>query len=163
MDPTKFSWNEFAKDEQRLTKFYSKRDFLIARVSDAFFYLGAIVSIIQSFATPKTLNFTILGIYIFIYILRRFHILKPKSHGVIRDTKTGIPIPFAIVKIFSKATNIQIIQKATNKIGKYLILVPNGEYYAKIDRKNLDESYSAIKETESFTVRKGVVDLEWGV
>jgi hypothetical protein len=88
-------------------------------------------------------------------------VLKPKPHGALIDKQTNLPIPFAIVRVFSAVTNTQIIQKVANKIGKYLILVPNGNYYVKIDRKNPDESYTTIHQSEVFEVKKGTIDRKF--
>ena len=158
LDPLKFNWNEFAKNEQKLMKFYSRRDLWFARVSNAFYIIGFIVAIIAMVSVPRPFNFIIVGLYLLIYLLRRTHVLKPKPHGVLIDKQTKLPIPFAIIRVFSAVTNTQIIQKVTNKIGKYLILVPNGNYYVKVDKKNLDESYTTIHQSEVFEVKKGAIN-----
>jgi len=139
-------------------KFYSRRDLWIARISNAFYIIGFIVAIIAMVSVPRPFNFIIVGFYLLVYLLRRTHVLKPKPHGVLIDKQTKLPIPFAIIRVFSAVTNTQIIQKVTNKIGKYLILVPNGNYYIKIDKKNLDGSYTTIHQSEVFEVKKGAVD-----
>ena len=163
MDPVKFNWNEFKKSEQKLTRFFSKRDLWLARISDFMFGVGVIVSIISVIALPTPLNYWILLLYIFIYFLRRWHVLKPKPKSVLLDKNTGLPIPFAIIRVFSVAAKTQILQKVTDKIGKYFIIVPNGNYYIQIDRKNEDATYTTLLKTEPFEVKNGVIDREFRI
>ena len=158
MDPLKFNWNEFIKNKQKLTKFYSKRDLLIAKISSVLFWGGSLSAIYGAIINPKLLNFTILLIYAIIYILRKTNVIRARARGVVRFKNNNVPIPFAIIKVFSASSNVLIIKKVTNKIGRYFLLIPNGRYYLSVDKKNEDESYTEIYKSDAFDVKNGKID-----
>ena len=155
LDPTSFDWNEYAKGAQHLLKFSSKKDLLIAKISTLIFYVGASISLIALVLTPKTFNISIAILYAVVFVARNT-ILKPKPQGTI-TTKDNTPLAFAILRIFSATTKLEIIHKVTDQAGKYLCLVPNGMYYATIERKNPDASYMKVFESDTFEVKGGVV------
>ena len=162
MDPLKFDWNEFAKKDQKLMKFYSRRDVFIAKLSNVLFYLGFLITIIAVIAQPKTYNLIILGIYILLFILRNT-ILRKKPFGTIVEAFNGNPLSFAVVRVFSSETNHEIIHKVADKTGKYYCLVPNGNYYVRIDRKNPDATYTTIFTSETISVTKGYIGKKFKI
>ena len=72
--------------------------------------------------------------------------------------KDGDPFSFAIVRVFSSDLNVEITHKVANKIGQYYCLVPKGNYYIKIEKKNNDESYSLIHTSEVFAAENGIIN-----
>ena len=163
MDSTKFSWNEFVKNEKKLTKFYHKRDLILSRFSSALFALGAMSSLYLTITDSTIFNISLLSVYVLIYILKKTKIIRPSPKGIVVTKVDNIPLSFAIIKVFSAATDILIIKKTTNKIGKYFLLVPNGKYYLTIEKKNPDESYTEIFRADSFKVKNGAIDRKWVV
>ncbi|KKQ35078.1 MAG: hypothetical protein US50_C0026G0002 [Candidatus Nomurabacteria bacterium GW2011_GWB1_37_5] len=161
LDPIKFDWNEFAKGEQKLMHYYSRRDYWVGKISSMLFGVGLLISIIALFSSPYPYNYIIVGLYIITFILRHTKVLKPRLRGAILDKATGLPIPFSVIKVFSAATNVQIIKKVANILGQYLLLVPNGRYYVKIDKKNPDESYTLVHQSEPFDVKEGMIDKKF--
>ena len=163
MDSTKFSWNEFVKNEKKLTKFYHKRDLILSRFSSALFALGAMSSLYLTITDSTIFNISLLSVYVLIYILKKTKIIRPSPKGIVVTKVDNIPLSFAIIKVFSAATDTLIIKKTTNKIGKYFLLVPNGKYYLTIEKKNPDESYTEIFRADSFKVKNGAIDRKWVV
>lgn len=157
LDPVKFDWNEFAKRNKNLMKFYSKWDVLLRKIYDSFFVIGFIVAIIAYIFAPYPYNTVIVALYVLLLLLRIFG-LKPKSYGYITDKTTGIPLSFAIVRVMMPDTDREITSKPADKYGKYYCLVPPGKYYVKIERKNDDGSYSlAYKSTVIDVSKKGII------
>jgi len=156
MQPLKFNWNEYAKKEGKYMKFYSKKDFIFEKISSSFFVVGGIIALLAFFLAPRPYNTITLIIYIILLIFRQFGI-KLKDKGTLLDKTTHLPISFAIVRIFSKATNLEMVHKVSDKYGKFYCIIPNGTYYLKIDKKLDDGSYQNIHTSDPMTVTKGII------
>ena len=153
MDPVNFDWNEFTKNKKNLFKFYSRREIILTRISNWLFGIGFAVSLIALIFSFDTYNLIIFGLYIVMFILRQTS-FKLKAKGRIFD-KEGIPIAFSAIRAYSVSTNVEIAHKITDQMGRYYMLIPNGKYYVKIEKKNDDGSYSLIHTSEPFEVLHG--------
>lgn len=162
LDPVKFDWNEFAKRDKKLMKFFSRKQIWIARVTDALFILGFLISIIANLVSPGIYNIAVLVIYVLMYILKKT-ILKPRAFGHVKEKISSNPLSFAILRIFFAGSDHEVIHKVADKTGRYYCLIPNGTYYAKIESKNLDESYSVIHTSEPIEVKKGYINKRFEI
>jgi len=162
MDPIKFDWNEFAKRDQKLMKFFSVRELWIVRISNILFILGFIVSATAAIIIPVFYNIAIFGVYLILIALKRT-ILKPRAFGNINEKESKNPLPFAILRVFFAGTEHEIIHKVADKTGKYYCLIPNGKYYTKIENKNLDESYSLVHTSEPIEVKNGYISEKFEI
>ncbi len=162
MDPLKFDWNEFAKKDQKLMKFFSRRDLWIARISNILFIFGFLISAIATIVIPVFYNIAIFVVYLILIVLKRT-ILKPRAYGHIKEKETKNPLSFAILRVFFEGTEHEIIRKVTDKTGKYYCLIPNGKYYTKIENKNLDETYSLVHTSESIEVKNGYINEKFEI
>jgi hypothetical protein len=156
LQPLKFNWNEFAKKQGKYMKFYQKRDFILNRISGILFTLGGVVAVLALFLAPKPYNIVTFIIYVILFFLRQFGI-KLKDKGTLTDTK-GNPLSFSIIRIFSKSTNTEIAHKVTDKYGKFYCLIPNGEYYLKVEKKLHSGEYEKLPETDPIKVTKGILN-----
>ena len=161
MDSLSFDWNEFAKNKDKIFRFYSKRELLVARLSNWLFSLGFTASAFALIVSPERFNLIIFALYIVIFIFRRTN-FKQKARGRILD-QNGDPLSFALISVYSFETNVEIAHKAADQMGHYHILVPNGNYYVKIQKKNEDGSYSLVQTSESFKVTKGILNKVFNV
>ena len=148
--------------DKKLMKFFSRKQIIIAVVSDALFALGFIVAIIAALVSPIIYNIIILALYTLLYLLRGT-ILKPRAFGNIKESSTDYPLSFAVIRIFFPGSDHEVIHKVADKSGKYYCLVPNGNYYAKIENKNPDESYSLIHTSETIEVKKGYINKKFKI
>lgn len=162
MDPLKFDWNEFAKRDQKLMKFYNNRTKWLTRVANIFFVFGFIIATIALIAAPKAYNIIIFCLYVLIAVLKKTG-LKPKTFGGISDKFTGKPLPFAIVRVYSAATNTEITHKVADKEGRYYCLVQNGNYYITIEKKNPDGSYTLVHKTIPGEIKAGFISTSFEV
>lgn len=162
MDPLKFDWNEFAKNEQKLMRFFSRKELFISRLTDILFNIGFIVSFISVLISPTIFNFLVLFLYLLMIILQKT-ILKPRAYGHVSSKETKLPLPFSIIRIFFDGNDNEVLHKVTDKTGKYYCLIPNGTYYAKIENKNLDESYSYAYTSEVINVDKGYINKKFEI
>ena len=161
MDPVNFDWNEYAKNQNKLLKYYSKRDLWLSRISNWMFTLGFTVSAAALVLTPEKYNVIIFALYIVMFFVRKTTFqIKAKGRALMKD---GTPIAFAIVRVCSAATSVEIAHKATDALGRFHVIIPNGNYFVKIEKKNDDGSYSLIHTSEQFEVKKGVVKKVFNV
>jgi hypothetical protein len=154
MDPEKFDWNEFAKKDQHLMKFYSRRTKVLMRITDVLFGLGFIVALIAVISAPRGYNIAVFALYIVLFFFRKIG-LKARPFGGVVEAATGKPIAFSIVRVSSASTGFEIIHRITDAQGKYYCLLPNGAYLVRIDRKMPDGNYELIKKGITVTVTKG--------
>ncbi|OGI81190.1 hypothetical protein A3B93_00420 [Candidatus Nomurabacteria bacterium RIFCSPHIGHO2_02_FULL_42_24] len=161
MDPVKFDWNEFAKNKQKLMKFYSRRDRILARVTTIFFFFGFFVALAAVLSIPKTYNIVIFSLYLVLVFIRRVG-LKTRAFGQVTDSE-GNPLSFSLIKVFSADLKNQITQRATDKYGRYFCLVPNGSYCVTIERKLEDGSYTQIFASEPISINAGIIKKDFKV
>jgi hypothetical protein len=156
MDAINFNWNEFEKsNNKKLMRFYSKRDLLLAKITNILFVLGFASSVVLFFLSSSILNTVVLSIYVLIFILRFFGV-KPKQAGYVFD-KEGNPLSFGIIRLYSKLLNREVGHTVLGKTGKYYLLTPNGEYFIKVQKKTGEDTYEDIYTSEAFKVRGGYV------
>ena len=156
MDPENFDWNEFAKKNMKINRFYSRWDLITSKISNVVFPVGFVLAFLALIFAPAPYNIIMFGLYVVIFLLKIFGV-KPKTFGRIID-KTGKPLPYAIVKVLSKSLGEEILSKVTDQYGKYYCLVPNGDYQIKIDQKNPDESYTPVFTSGDIHVTEGIIN-----
>lgn len=156
LDPIKFDWNEFVKNKRKLMKFYSQREKFVRIITDWIFRIGLVVSLFSLFLVTAPYNLIIFCLYVLLALLRKFG-LRQKALGSLIE-KGGDPLSFGIIRVFSSDLNIEITNKVTDEIGRYYCLVPKGEYYVKIEKKNDDESYSLIYTSSNFKADNGIIN-----
>jgi hypothetical protein len=161
LEPVKFNWNEFAKNQHRLTRFYSRRDLWIANITSLFFMIGFLISIVALFAAPEPYNLIIFFFYILVLILRQTGMMKPIPKGSVFESSTGDFLPFAIIRVYlASAPDTEVAHKVTDRSGKYYCLVQNGQYIVSVERKNLDGSYTLAHKSSPINVTKGYIDAK---
>ena len=79
--------------------------------------------------------------------MRRARILKPSYKALLLSKADRLPIPFAVIKVFSEA-GVQIGRAVSNQLGRYFLLVPLGTYYVTIEKKLLAPSEPVVSEVE---------------
>ncbi|MFA6397230.1 MAG: immunoglobulin-like domain-containing protein [Candidatus Paceibacterota bacterium] len=155
MDPEHFDWNEFQKNKQKLFKFYSKKQKILTQISAFFFTIGMILATIALITFTKPYNIIIFALYIIVFILQRT-VIKKRVRGKI--IKGEDPLSFAIIRIFSSATDVEISHKVADNMGRYFALVPNGNYYVQIEEKKSDGTYSLVYKSEPIEVKGGILN-----
>ncbi|TAK57533.1 carboxypeptidase regulatory-like domain-containing protein [Patescibacteria group bacterium] len=156
LDPEHFDWNEFAKGNQKLMLFYSRRDKIMKKISSVSFSVGLVVALIALLAAPQPYNIGIFAVYCVLLVIRILGV-KQKSHGSVIEKGTGLPLAFAIVRVFSIDLNRELFSRVTDKFGRYYCLVPKGKYTISIEKKNLDESYTPVYTSPEIDASKGVI------
>jgi hypothetical protein len=96
-----------------------------------------------------------------LFVLRRVT-FKKKARGKLTD-KNDEPLSFALVRVFSASTNVEIAHKVADKMGRYFCLIPNGQYYVQIENKNPDESYSVVYKSETIEIKNGILNKVFSI
>ena len=161
MDPENFDWNEFAKRDQKLMKFYSKRDIWLNRIANSLFTIGFAISLIAVISAPILYNIIIIALYIVMLIIRETG-LKQRVFGRILS-QNGVPYSFAVVRVYTADGSLEVSRRIANKYGKYYCLIQNGHYTLTIEKKNPDESYTLIHKSEVFEVKHGVINKHFKI
>ncbi len=162
MDPKSFDWNEFTKRDKNLLKYHSSRASVFTQISNALFYFGLVISIILIFIKFDIFNIIMFAIYTVLVIIRRVD-ASSKSYGTITHEDSGYPISYAIIRVFSEEKKKEIFHRVADQYGHYYCLLPKGEYYITIEKKNADESYSKIYKSEIIYAKKGIINQDFSI
>ena len=153
MDPVKFDWNEFAKRDQHLLRFYSRREKILIRFSNVFFWLGFLVAAATVLLSMTKYNIIVFCLYVVLFFVRRYG-LKTRPYGDV-TTVGGNPIPFAIIRITQASTGVEVMHRVADQFGRYYALLANGDYTVRIDQKLPDATYKTIATGLGAKVTKG--------
>lgn len=156
MTPIGFDWNEAAKREQKVMRFYTKRKRTFLAISQALYYFGFVLSLFVAIVQPKPYTFVILGFYGLVFLLHRLGI-RERVYGTVVDKVTGFGVPYSVVRIYSEKTGVQIKNCVADASGKYLCLVGNGVYKLVLEKKLPDGTYQKVQERSNVVVKKGVL------
>ncbi len=158
LDPIKEDWNEQTKESQHLMSFFSRKEKWLRHASDVLFAFGFSVATIALIAAPNTYNIVVFVAYLFLGMLRQFGLRHMVPLGGVMYKDSGLPLRFAIVRIFIADTNSETLHKITDKTGRFYCLIRNGRYYATIEKKKDDGSYEKIFTSLPFDVTKGYIN-----
>jgi hypothetical protein len=135
LDPLDFDWNQFAKSNKSILKFYGHLSALQGKIMNAFFTFGFLVSVVLLFLSYQPLNIAIAILYTVIGVTYSLSHRAPGS-GRIEEAKNHWPIPYAIVRVFSLDSKVELAHSVCDKYGRYYCLVPPGDYLVRIERKD---------------------------
>jgi hypothetical protein len=135
LDPLGFDWNQFAKSNKSILKFYGHLSALEGKIMNVFFTFGFLISVALLFLSYQPLNIVIAILYTVVGVTYSLAHRAPGS-GRIEEAKNGWPIPYAIVRVFSLDSKVELAHSVCDKYGRYYCLVPPGDYLVRIERKN---------------------------
>jgi len=156
MDPEGFDWNEYAKRTRHLMGFYSRNTILIERLSRALFATGFLITLFVLFVDPQPYSIAISILYIFVWALRK---VGPggRTHGVVIEKETGLPLSFGVVKVSHPDTNILVRNSITDALGRYYCLVTKGVYNVGVMRREQDGNYSPMEFSKEVDAPNGII------
>jgi hypothetical protein len=162
LDAIGFDWNEFQKNKTHVMSFYSKREFIALKIADLIFVIGLIFSIYAVYVVASGYNIFILGIYVFLLVVRLVG-RDPRSYGKISRLLTGEAVPFSIIRVFTTDRWATLAQKVADINGRYYCLIPKGQYALTIDEKLPDESYKKVLDNPLINVDKGIIKTNFKI
>ncbi len=160
MDPTAQDWNQQEKRRMNPLKYLIENQKLWGTVCDILFVLGFIFSIVTTYYYPVWWNVLMVFLYIAIALIHFFG-LGTVAPGKI--TRAGMPVPFAIVRVFNAALNREVAHKVTTQLGGYYILVPKAEYYITVEQRNPDGSYTKIFTSSVMHADQGIINKSFNI
>lgn len=135
LDPVGFDWNQFAKSNKSILKFYGHLSALQGKLTNWFFTFGFLVSVALLFWSYQPFNIAIALLYTVVGVTYSLSHRAPGS-GRIEEVKNGWPIPYAIVRVFSLDSKTELAHCVCDKYGRYYCLVPPGDYLVRVERKD---------------------------
>ncbi len=163
MDPDNFSWNEFQKKEQSLTHFYSRRTFIMTRITDTLFSVGFLTALTAFMSAPRPYNIGIFALYLIMLVVKEVGPSLSKL-GTVLDKTTGRPLQNAIIRVYSATLGNEVLRKITTKYGQFYCLIPNGQYLVTIEKKNpADGTYTKVFSSDTVKVTSGIIKGVWRV
>ncbi len=162
MDPSKFDWNEYEKEQQKLQHYFSRKTVLYIRIANSLFAFGFLSSFVAFIARPILYNAIIFLLYIVLLVVRESLVSFSKL-GLVVDKKSGKAVPFAIIRVYSAKLGNEVIHKIATSRGQFYLLIPNGLYVVSIEKKNVDGTYTKIFTSEIIEVKKGIIKGVWEV
>ncbi|KKP93787.1 MAG: hypothetical protein UR98_C0002G0026 [Parcubacteria group bacterium GW2011_GWA1_36_12] len=162
LDREKFDWNEFAKKQKNLMKLYSQTEITFRQLADILFVVGFASAIVSVLLAPERANLIVVLLYMLLGVLISLNI-KTRTFGTLSEKDTGLPLSFAILRIFNADVDKEMVKRVANQYGRYYILVPPGKYYLKIEKKNDDGSYSHIFTSKVMNVKSGVIQNRFAI
>jgi hypothetical protein len=154
MDPVGFDWNQYEKMRTKQTSFIHRIDPYVAYLLDAFFYVGIIIAVWQLvvvhdiFSTIIFISYVVLGIV-------RFYRGKPPLYGLIE--KNGAPLSFGLVKVYRE--NYEFMTKVTDAYGRYIAIVPKGNYRISVEERVAADVYEQVYQTQ-VNAKKGYINKQ---
>lgn len=160
MDPTGQDWNQQEKRRMNPLKYLIENQKLWGTICDILFVFGFIFSIITTYYYPVWWNVLMVFLYIAIALV---HFFGYGSVAPGKITRSGAPVPFAIVRVFNAALNREVAHKVTTQLGGYYILVPKAEYYVTIEQRNPDGSYTKIFTSTVMHADQGIINKSFNL
>ncbi len=159
LDPESFDWNEYAKDKQGFFQLHTRREKTRARILNSLHLLGFALAAYNGLTNPGWLNLTILGFYVVLsaggWWWRGRHQAR-----LIRRESTGLPLAFAVVKVFLPGVDQLIKTVVADQLGRFFLLTPPGEYYVTVEEKQDDESYREVYRSAPQVLKRGIIEQD---
>lgn len=156
LDPMEFDWNEFAKKQDQVFQIYSKSQSIRLWVFNIIFYVGLVFSTLSMVYAPTLINVLVVCVYVGILGFQIFWKVTHKVTRIVNKT-TGMPIPFALVRVWLSGLNTVVKKTVADEFGRFYFLVSPGTYYITVEQKQPDGSYVEISRTGDLNLKRGVV------
>jgi hypothetical protein len=162
LDQKDFDWNEYAKREHHATLFHSKHEKSMAIVGNYIYGIGLAISLIAVIVKQSTYNISVLVVYALVLASMKFW-TKKKKLGHILDKTTNEPVPYAIIRVTTLDHQVTLRSGVCDENGRYYCIVPKGDYYVDIEKKNPDGSYAKIYESPQISSSSGIINKDFEV
>ncbi|MCX6754483.1 MAG: carboxypeptidase-like regulatory domain-containing protein [Candidatus Nomurabacteria bacterium] len=162
IDPVVFDMDESKKQDPKTKKFYSTFDLIMYHILIVVFYSGFALSSVSVLVSDNIYNLIIFGLYVLLFILKDF-IFDPSPLGYVTNKRNGKPVSFGVMKVYSVWLDHEIAKNVANKSGKYYCLVPNGDYYVRVENINADGTYSVVYTSNPIKITKGYINNKFKI
>jgi len=125
---------EVANEKMRKIKLMNK--IFISRFPFVSFCFGLTFTVFSQVASPSKINLIFLIAYASVFVFWKFF-GERKEYGRIIDGRTGSPVPFAILNIFSHERE-KLGFLVSDQLGRYYGLIEDGSYILEFKGETLD-------------------------
>ncbi len=130
---TTINWKQYAN--KKVIAYTSTWSLVKKYLFTTLYCIGFIATIIITFFYPSIFNIILIIINVVFFVVVYF--IKKKDHGnVMLDNKK--PVPFAVVNLYNKEGKKEAFA-VTDVIGRYYMLVNNGQYMLKASGQSMGE------------------------
>jgi len=163
MDQKNFDWNQQNKlqtNSSNAPLFHSHNERKVAVASNYIYGIGLIISAIAVAMKPTAFNVLILISYTLILLFVKISV-KDKKRGSVKDKVTNQPLSYAIIRV--TAFDHQVVLRSTvcDAQGRYYCIVPKGQHFIDIEKKNPDGTYSKVYESGAISNDNGIVNVDF--
>jgi hypothetical protein len=162
MDQLNYDWNEEIKKNENLNVFHKKYEKPFRVIGNYIFRIGLLISIVSSIFNPTTYNIIIIIVYLIIYGTSHLG-LKSKRLGYIKYKGTNKPLPYAIFRVTTLDHQTVLRSGVCDAQGRYYCIVPKGQYYLDIDKKNPDGTYTRVYESDVLSGNHGIINRDFAI
>ena len=160
MDPLATDWNQEAKRKMGIIHWFMKYQNKVAWIAEILFGIGFLVSLVIAYYYPDWWNITMVVLYVIITVVQSIG-YGPVGFGTI--TKNGVPVAYAIVRVYNATLNHEVAHTVTSDKGGYYILVAKGHYYVTIETKNPDGTYTVVFTSPVMDANQGLVNRSFKI
>jgi hypothetical protein len=89
--------------------------------------------------------------------------LKSKRLGYIKYKGTNKPLPYAIFRVTTLDHQTVLRSGVCDAQGRYYCIVPKGQYYLDIDKKNPDGTYTRVYESDVLSGNHGIINRDFAI
>jgi hypothetical protein len=120
------------------SKYHTRKiRYYLGKASFPLLAIGFVLSILVSLVYGGLLNYFVTLTYLLSIIYQIYRMsIQSKPWGVIYESRTGVPVPMATVKIIDPEYNRILETKLTDFDGRFSFLVTPGKYIIKVDKEN---------------------------
>jgi hypothetical protein len=156
MDPVGANWNETAKQEMNVFRFFSTNDLKAIKIINALFIVGFVFSLAMLLISPVLLNAIITTFYLLIFLLEAIGLVPAHPGHLTR--LDGSALSFAIVRVWTPDLSREVAHRVADESGNYYILIGKGTYRITIDVRNSDGTYTRAFTSGPVTASKGIIN-----
>jgi hypothetical protein len=162
MDQKNFDWNEYSKKERNALSFHTRHEKPWAKLSNYMYIAGLVISAVATVLHPSNLNIIILVSYIIVLASMKYTLNKKKL-GFVRAKDSNEPLSYAIVSVTSTDHQTVLRKSVCDVQGRYYCIVPKGQCYIDIEKKNADGSYAKVYGSNLISTNSGIINSDFQV
>jgi hypothetical protein len=163
MDQLNFDWNEHAKKERGAFSFHSAGTHKWLVLSNYIYAIGLIISVVVVAFHQSVYNVLMLFAYVVIIVLMNVFGARTRKLGQVVDARTGEPLSYAIVRVTAYDHEVILRTAVCDARGRYYGIIPKGQYYVDIDKKNPDGSYTRVYSSDLISSDTGFLNTHFSV
>jgi hypothetical protein len=109
---------------------------------------------------PVWWNYVMTAMYV---VVAMFYVYGKGPISAGKITKAGMPVPYALVKIYNATLNHETAHTVTSATGSYYSLVPRAHYYITVEQKNPDGTYTKVFTSNTIRMSQDIINKSFDI